>query len=146
MAQRVVIPGYANLREFSIAWEKLLKAECGGAWKSYFQRGHWRVVMPFSRGHQADTMRELWSSVRRGHAPVVHIICFPELTINHALLIFGATPTLDAVHFDVYDPNHPERPGTLIYHRDTRQFDFPPNPYFAGGPVDIYEIYRGWAY
>src|SRR6266404_3032128 len=49
---RVVIPGYSNLREFSRVQEKLLKAECGGAWHSYFQRGHWRMIWPFTRRHQ----------------------------------------------------------------------------------------------
>jgi hypothetical protein len=145
-ARKVVFPGYANLREFSVAWEKLLKAECGGAWKSYFQRGHWRAIGHFSRGHQEDTMRELWSAVRCGRAPIIHVICFPELTINHALLVFGATPALDEIRFDIYDPNYPERPSTLTYRRDTGQFEFPPNPYFAGGSVNVYEIYHGWFY
>src|SRR5215471_16599131 len=40
-AKRIVIPGYANLREFSAARRRLLQEECGGAWHSYFQRGHW---------------------------------------------------------------------------------------------------------
>jgi hypothetical protein len=141
-AERIVIPGYANLRAFSAAHEKLLKAECGGAWQSYLQRGHWRMIFPFSGGHQEDTARELWSAVRNGHAPIVHVIRFPDLRINHALLVFGATPSLHEIRFDVYDPNRPEQPSTLTFHRDSRTFTFPPNPYFPGGPVDVYQIYR----
>ena len=53
--KRIVIPGYADLRSFSEAREALLKSECGGAWHSYFQRGHWRMVFPFNRRHQAST-------------------------------------------------------------------------------------------
>ena len=44
----IVIPGFAGLREFSRAQEKLLKTECGGAWRSYFLRSHWRMIVPFS--------------------------------------------------------------------------------------------------
>src|SRR2546425_10749728 len=39
-AKRTVIPGYANLREFSQARETLLKEETGSALQSYFQRGN----------------------------------------------------------------------------------------------------------
>src|SRR6266850_229087 len=46
--ERIVIPGYTNLFAFSRAQERLLKEECGGAWQSYFQRGHWRMIFPFS--------------------------------------------------------------------------------------------------
>src|SRR5437016_7366402 len=47
-AKKIVIPGYPDLRTFSQAQEKLLKAECGGQLDSYFKRGHWRMVIPFS--------------------------------------------------------------------------------------------------
>src|SRR5436190_10764025 len=53
--KRIVIPGYANLRAFSEGQEELLQAQCGGAWQSYFQRGHWRMIWPFSRTHQRRT-------------------------------------------------------------------------------------------
>jgi hypothetical protein len=36
LEKQIVIPGFASLREFSAAREELLKAECGGAWRSYF--------------------------------------------------------------------------------------------------------------
>src|SRR5205814_9592176 len=45
-SNKIEIPGYATLREFSQAQERRLKAECGGAWQSYFKRGHWRIVFP----------------------------------------------------------------------------------------------------
>lgn len=143
---RVIIPGYASLHAFSAAWEPLLKAECGGAWQSYFQRGHWRMVVPFTRGQQEETALNLWSAVRARRAPVIHIVKFPQLTINHALLVFGATPTRDEIRFDIYDPNHHEKPEVLTFHRKTRTFTYPPKPYFWGGVVDIYEIYHGWNY
>lgn len=142
----VVIPGYAGLREFSTAREALLKGECGGAWRSYFQRGNWRMVLPFTRGHQQSEAAMLVSELQHGALPIVHVLRFPQLTINHTLLLFGAQETSQAIEFHAYDPNVPERPVMLTYDRTTRTFTLPPLHYFAGGRVDVYEIYRGWIY
>ena len=145
-AERIVIPGYANLHSFSEDQSRLLKAGCGGAWQSYFQRGHWRIVFPFSRGHQAGVAQRLLDSLRRHHPPVVHVVRFPHLSINHALLLFDATETEDEIRFAVYDPNDPVQPLTLTYQRAKRTFFFPANFYFAGGRVDVYEVYRNCLY
>jgi len=67
---QIVIPGFSCLREFSVAWEKLLKAECGGAWRSYFLRSHWRMVFPISRGHQKRTADQLLVALRQSCSPL----------------------------------------------------------------------------
>jgi len=145
-AKKVVIPGYANLREFSGAQEQLLKEECGGAYQSYFQRGHWRMIFPFSRAHQQRTAEQLLADLKQNRPPVVHVVRFPQLTINHSVLIFGATVTEKEIQFSVYDPNKPDKPKILAYDRGTRTFNFAGNDYWPGGRVDIYEIYRSWDY
>jgi len=142
--EKVVIPGYTNLREFSQAHEALLKAECGGAWQSYFQRGHWRMVLPFSRTHQVYTARALLNSLRQNRPPVVHLVRFPQLSINHAVVLFEAMETETEIQFAAYDPNKPEKPTTLTYDRARRTCTLPANDYFIGGPVNVYEVYRGW--
>jgi hypothetical protein len=144
--EKIVIPGYANLREFSDAHEDLLKAECGGAWRSYFQRGHWRIIFPFTRRHQARMAEHLAGDIDRHLPPVVHLVRFPQLTINHALLLFDAEQTADEIRFAAYDPNHPEQPATLTFDRASRTFLLSANPYFPGGRVDVYEIYRSLVY
>jgi hypothetical protein len=144
--QRIVIPGYGNLHEFSEAQEKVLKSECGGAWHSYFQRGHWRMIFPFSRRHQAATVERLLADLKENRPPVVHIVKFPQLTINHALLVFGAAESEKQVQFSIYDPNKPDKPKILMFDRATRTFSFAGNDYWPGGRVDIYEIYRSWDY
>src|SRR6266566_316300 len=63
-AKKIVIPGYANLRAFSQGQEGLLKAHCGGAWQSYFQRGHWRMIWPFSRHQQRQTAEHLMREIK----------------------------------------------------------------------------------
>ena len=143
---KVVIPGYASLREFSLAREALLKTGCGGAWRSYFQRGNWRMIYPFWRAHQASEAARLAAALTGGAPPIVHVQRFPQLTINHTLLLFGALETPLTVEFRAYDPNVPEREIPLTFDRATRTFTLPPLPYFAGGRVDVYEIYRGWFY
>jgi len=141
--KRIVIPGYTNLREFSLEQEALLKAECGGAWQSYFQRGHWRMIWPFTRRTQEKTVRALVDSIHANRAPVVHVVRFPSLKINHAVLLFATKEGDLTVEFSAYDPNAPDRPATLTYDRATRTFRLPTNFYFPGGRVDVYEIYRG---
>jgi hypothetical protein len=143
---KIIIPGYGNLREFSAAHERLLKEECGGAWQSYFQRGHWRMIFPFNRAHQEHTSQQLLFDVEENRPPVVHVVRFPQLSINHALLVFAAKPMDKTIEFDVYDPNKPDSPKTLTYDRATRTFSFPGNDYWPGGRVDVYEIYRDWNY
>jgi hypothetical protein len=141
-AKKIVIPGYPDLRSFSEAQEQLLQTECGGAWQSYFQRGHWRMIMPFSRHQQQRTANQLIAALKQNHPPVVHLVRFPQLTINHAVVLFDVAETEKEIQFAVYDPNQPKLPAQLTYDRASRTFHFPYNDYFPGGRVDVYEVYR----
>ncbi|MCP5516294.1 MAG: hypothetical protein H7A45_03440 [Verrucomicrobiales bacterium] len=143
---RVVIPGNAGLRDFSRAFEPALKRACGQAWESYFLRSHWRMVFPFSRTHQAREAVGLATALNAGRLPIVHVVRFPQLTINHGLLLFGAESTSDGVRFTAYDPNQPEASVSLRYDQAARTFHLPANHYWAGGRVDVFETYRGWFY
>lgn len=138
---RVAIPGYAGLRAFSEAQAALLKAECGGAWQSYCLWSHWRMVFPFSRRHQARLAGQLAAGVER--APIVHLVRFPSLTINHGIVLFAAGETSLGARFAAYDPNVPAQPAELTYDAAQRTFFFPRNHYWAGGRVDVLEVYRG---
>ena len=145
-SEKIIIPGYRNLRAFSEAKANLLKDECGGTWESYIQRGHWRMVFPFSRASQKRTAERLLADLQQDRPPVIHLVRFPKLSINHAMLVFGAKQEDQEITFLVYDPNHPERPGTLNYERADKTFLLPANNYFPGGRVDVYEVYRSWDY
>ncbi|HWF19143.1 MAG TPA: hypothetical protein VG754_07745 [Verrucomicrobiae bacterium] len=145
-SNRIVIPGYADLHSFSLAQDKLLKYECGGAWQSYVQHGHWRMLLPFSRHHQEKMAAQLEAAVKANHPPVAHLVRFPQLTINHAIVLFDVKETDTAVLFTAYDPNNPKSPVTLTFDRAKRTFQFPANDYFPGGRVDVYEVYRDWRY
>lgn len=144
--ERIVIPGFTNLFHFSIGKRKLLQEEGGGAWRSYFQRGHWRIMLPFSRGGQEAEARVLMEQIRNHRPPVVHLVKFPQLTINHAVLLFDVRESERTIEFITYDPYEAEHPVTLTFDRATKQFRFGRNPYFIGGQVNVYEIYRGWLF
>ena len=82
-AERVVVPGYDGLRSLSQKQEAVLKAECGGAWRSYTLRSHWRMVFPVPRQQQERMARQLVRTFQENPAPIVHLLRFPQLTINH---------------------------------------------------------------
>ena len=143
---RIVIPGYSSLHEFSQDYETLLKAESGGAWQSFLQRGNWRMVFPFSRHHQRLTAQRLVQALQQDRPPLVHLVCFPALTLNHVVLLFDFKETEQGIEFTAYDPNQPGQSIYLLYERGPGRFCFPKGPYFAGGPVKVYEICRGLCY
>lgn len=142
--QRVVIPGFDGLSSFSAAFESLLKAECGGAWRSYVLRSHWRMIFPISRRNQACTAEQLQQTIASAGTTVVHLVRFPSLTINHGVMLFGSRTVDGGIEFDVYDPNDPRKPTRLTYHAATRTFRFPANAYWSGRELNVIELYRNW--
>jgi hypothetical protein len=141
---QIVIPGYADLRQFSRAREPLLKAECGGAWRSYVLRSHWRMVFPISRAHQARTAASLFAALKQSVPPIVHLVKFPALTINHSMMVFAVAKTGEGMEFQAYDPNNTAQPVMLSFDHRAKTFSLPANRYWAGGALDIIEIYRNW--
>jgi len=140
---RVGFPAFSGLRTLSEHWTGLLKEECGGAWRSYFQRSHWRMILPISRRHQLETARSLQQQAARGGTAVVHLVRFPQLTINHSVVVYGCRASGSEVSFLAYDPNYPERPAVLTYDCASSSFAMPTNRYWPGGVLDVIEIYRG---
>jgi hypothetical protein len=141
---QIVIPGFAGLREFSGARPQVLKEECGGAWRSYFLRSHWRMVFPISRPHQQETADRLERALREGLSPIVHLVKFPALTINHGMILFDMATTDSGLTFSAYDPNDPQQPTLIKFDRAARQFSLAANTYWAGGELDIIQIFASW--
>ena len=143
-SQHIVIPGFASLREFSAAQEKIFKSECGGAWQSYFLRSHWRMVFPISRRHQFHTAETLAGAIARNFSPIVHLVNFPSLTINHGMILFDVRATPGALTFSAYDPNNPATPAQLAFDCRTKTFSLPVNSYWAGGELNVIHIFQSW--
>ena len=141
--RRIVFPGYPDLRHFSAAHAGLCRAGLGGAWQSYVQRGHWRMVLPFTRRGQWAEAGRLLRSVRANRAPVVHLFTFPALTINHAIVAYAVEETDFGLRFATYDPNSPDTVLWMDFDRSRREFSLPATLYFIGGRVEAYEVYCG---
>jgi hypothetical protein len=142
--RRVVIPGYAGLRDLSAALEPVVKAGCGGAWRSYVQHSHWRMFVPVSREHQHRTAGELLEATEDHGAPLVHLLRWPSLAINHGMVVYEGARTATGAEFLAYDPNDPDRPARLIYDGPRRTFSLPANRYWRGGELNVFEIFRRW--
>jgi len=141
---QIVIPGFACLREFSAARPQLLKEECGGAWRSYFLRSHWRMIFFISRTHQERTAAHLERALRQGFSPIVHLVKFPTLTINHGMILFDVAATGGGWAFSACDPNDAQRPTIITFDKAARQFSLPANAYWPGGALNIIEIFASW--
>jgi hypothetical protein len=140
----IVIPGYASLHEFSRAHEPLFKFECGGAWRSYFLRSHWRMIFPITRAHQTRTAEQLFAALKQDIAPIIHLVNFPSLSINHGMVVFDGVETGGGFEFKAYDPNDPKQPSHLTFDRAAQTFFLPGNLYWVGGSLNVIEIYRRW--
>jgi hypothetical protein len=82
--------------------------------------------------------------IRRNEPPIIHLVLFPQLTINHGMVLFDAIETGDAIRFQAYDPNDSAKPTLLSFDCAAQTFFLPANRYWAGGKLDVIEIYRGW--
>ena len=143
---RIVIPGYADLFAFSSEHEELLQDEVGGSWRSFYQRGNWRMIFPVSKRRERKTARELYEEVHAGRLPIIHVYRFPDVRLNHGILVYGAEKRGNEILFVAYDPNNPKRAAELKFDFEQDAFIFERNQYFAGGPVKVYEVYRGCCY
>lgn len=143
---RLVIPGFDGLCSFSQANERLLKAECGEAWKSYFLRSHWRMIFKVYGRFQEKMAEKLKRSLQKRGVSLVHLFRFPHITINHGIVLYGFIETDTEIEFTAYDPNIPEHTVTLVYEKKRRVFTFAPNIYWGGGVLSVMEIYCGFPY
>ncbi len=139
---QIIIPGFAGLRDFSRARGKFLKIACGPAWRSYFLRSHWRMAFPFTRAHQARTARGLAAALKQNRLPILHLVKFPAMSINHCIVLFGATETGRGWEFESYDPNNAIGPERLTFDRALRTFFLEPNACWSGGALNVSHIYR----
>jgi len=145
-ADRIVLPGYADLHDFSADHSELLREACGGPVSSYLQRGNWRMVFPVSERRFRKTAASLVNEIQAGRLPIVHVYRFPDTSLNHAIILYHASEEPGRVKFRAYDPNDPGRPAELEFDAEAGTFLFERNRYFAGGPVRVYEVYRGLFY
>ena len=147
-AERVVIPGYPDLRAFSAAQEGAIKAAFGWHFWSMAHWRTWRVALALSGDHQAGVARELMAEINAGRPAPLMITNFPhEDLLNHAVLVHDyrrprdAEGRVTAIEFLVYDPNDPGSPLAIRFDEMTRQFWVPPLTYGPPGPIRVFRLY-----
>jgi len=139
--KRIVFPGYANLHELSADKPIVLQDNLGQGWPIFVRPGNTCMVFPPSRAHQERTFEELKQGLALKYPMIVWLVTFPDLGLNHSLLVYAMGEKRGKTVFTVYDPNNVKTPETLEYNPATRTFSFQKTFYFPGGPVDVRTIY-----
>jgi hypothetical protein len=141
--QRIVIPGYANLRAVSAAEPGVFQANIGQGWPVYFRAGNAPIAAPVYRETEARLNQEISRDLQLNEPTIVWLYLFPSLKINHVVVVISGCRTGDHYRYQVYDPNYTDGPKKLDFDVTTRTFSYQPTFYFKGGAVDARAIYRG---
>ena len=145
--QRVVFPGYANLRAMSEARREVLRANIGLGWPTYFRLGNARMLIQHDSSYHKETHTNLNAALARGELFVGFLTTYPRLSINHAVLVYKRKPASQNSGIDrylVYDPNHPESPRELTWSSRDGAFAYQKDWDFIGGFVLVFQIYGKW--
>jgi hypothetical protein len=142
--QRIVFPGYSNLRGISKARIQVFENNIGSGFMSYFRPSNIRMVFLDSKGYQEKTYQNLNATLARGDTFVAFLTTYPKMSINHAVLIYGrkkSRPGDELEHYFVYDPNHAEAPRELTWSPRECAFAYQKDIDFIGGFVRVYQSY-----
>jgi hypothetical protein len=145
--QRIVFPGYANLRQMSKAHADLMEENMGSGFVTYFRPSNFRMFYQHSRKYQQTTHANLDATLARGDLFVGYLSTYPKLSINHAVLVYARKPSRagsEIEHYLAYDPNHAEAPRELTWSPRERAFSYQKDIDFVGGFVRVYQAYRSW--
>jgi hypothetical protein len=142
--QRIVFPGYANLREMSKARAHVFQENLGSGFLTYFRPSNVRMFFQHSRKYQDTTHANLEAALSRGGLFVGYLSTYPKLSINHAVLVYARNknvPGDELEHYLAYDPNHAEAPRELTWSPRERAFAYQKDIDFIGGFVRVYQSY-----
>ena len=140
---RVVFPGFANLRQISAVEPGLFQANIGLGWPVYFRAGNMPITIPMDGETEARLNREIARDLTFNFPTILWLYNFPSLKINHVVVAFAGKKTRTGWRYQVYDPNYATGPRQLDYDAGTRHFSYAPTFYFKGGTVTARAVYRG---
>jgi hypothetical protein len=142
--QRIVFPGYKDLKEMSNAHRELVQLSIGHGWPSYFRISNARMMFQDGAGYQEKTHARFNAALARGELFVAFLTTYPRFSINHSVLIYelkSSSPNPGVDHYLAYDPNHPESPRELTWSAHDRAFSYQKDWDFVGGLVRVYQVY-----
>ena len=141
---RMVIPGYRDLRTLSRARAEVVQKNIGLGWPTYFRPGNWRILLPHGPAQQARTRLELERALAEDGFFVAYLTNFPRsLNINHGVLVYARknNDRGSGNQYAVYDPNHHDAPRTLEWSERDRCFLYQHDSDFVGGRVVVWQVY-----
>ncbi|PYM91593.1 MAG: hypothetical protein DME04_18480 [Candidatus Rokuibacteriota bacterium] len=138
---RVVIPGYANLREFSRAEELAVKEGLGGRFWTWVHWTNWRVMFPVTRSHQEAVAREIIDDLRAGRLVQLLVTNWPKPELNHTVVVFESRSAENGIEFVVWDPNNPSEPGVMTFDHGARRFWATDLYDTEPGPIRAFRMY-----
>ncbi len=137
---RVEFPGFADLRELSVAHGDLLRAHMGAWLPTYGRWGNMRIMMPSDPKGRRACAEWLRERAESGEPAAVLLSRLPGMV--HAVVIHTVEVEADgAWAFTVYDPNEPDQPRWLRFDPAAGRFYYAPTFYFRGGGVQVLRIY-----
>jgi len=140
---RVVIPGYRDLREASAGMPYVFQANIGRGWPIYFRPGNIVIASWVTRAMEDRLNGEIFRDLRMNTPTILWVYRFPSLKMNHVVVVYAGTRDGGGYHYHVYDPNYRDRFSHLEYDPKARTFSFQPVYFFKGGPVTVRSMYRG---
>ena len=142
LAERIVIPGYGSLHEFSRGEERAVKAGLTARFWSWIHWTNWRVIYPMPRAHQEGVARETVAELQAGRPVQWLITNLPIIELNHTVIVYAyhanGGPLID---FTVYDPNDPGVPGTIQFDQRARRFSSTRVYNTSVGPIRAFRMY-----
>lgn len=119
---RFVIPGYANLREFSRTEESAVKEGLGDRLWTFLHWTNWRVTLPVTRTHQANVLDEILRELAAGRLVQLLVTNWPTPELNHTVVAFASHAIGNDVALTIWDPNEPEGSGIITFESAKRTF------------------------
>ena len=138
---RIVIPGYTNLREFSRDEESAVKEGLGGRFWTWVHWTNWRVMLPVDGEHQEGVAHQILAELRAGRLVQLLVTNWPKPELNHTVIAYESRPTADGVEFLVWDPNNPDGPGIMSWDSGARRFWATDLYDTEPGPIRAFRMY-----
>jgi hypothetical protein len=143
-AERVVIPGYANLHEFSRAEEAAVKEGLGGRLWTFVHWTNWRVTFPATGQHQAGVARETIAELDAGRPVQLLVTNWPKPELNHTVIAYAYRRAPAGVEFVVWDPNEPAASGVVTFESARGRFWASRMYDTAPGVIRAFRMYHSW--
>src|SRR5262249_24614224 len=143
-AERIVIPGFPNLRALSAAEEGAVKAGLNGRFWTLVHWTNWRVTMPLPDGHQAAVLDEVLDELAAGRLVQLLITNWPKHELNHTVIAYAYRDVANGVELIVWDPNDPSEPGTISFDAGRQGFISTHVYDTSVGPIRLFRMYYSW--